>query len=482
MGPEDRRRNIERLRTETFDVLIVGGGINGAGVARDLVLRAEDAGLPLRVALVEQRHFASGTSGKNSQLIHGGLRYLKYLEFGLVRESLRERKLLLLMAPHLIEPLPFLLPMYGWRRRLFYEVGLRLYDALAGTARVGERRSLSRQEVALLEPDLAQEGLAGGAIFYDCRVQAARFVLENLFDAARHGAVIANYVRAGEQRRLGGLWRVTLTEMLTGDSFETRARCLVDARGPWRQAGVRLVRGSHLVFPKISSGERAIAHFDAQGRIIFFIPWGAHRQLTLVGTTDVDHTMGPDEVHICKEEWEYLRGTVRRLFPHSARLEPVSAYSSLRPLAAGGKGSPTAASREHRIWASPEGIIHITGGKYTTYRVMSEQAADLVCRRVAPALAGRHVTEDATLPPPAEPRIEDLPVEEQAARAVGCEMAQRLADLLFVSTYLGYERRWDRDSLEPYAAAMGRLLKWDAARLEEEIALTLRLAGRGPRS
>ncbi|MCS6954055.1 MAG: glycerol-3-phosphate dehydrogenase/oxidase [Bryobacterales bacterium] len=481
MGPEDRRRNIERLRTETFDVLILGGGINGAGVARDLVLRAEDAGLPLSVALVEQRQFASGTSGKNSQLIHGGLRYLKYLEFGLVRESLRERRILLRMAPHLVEPLPFLLPMYGWGRRLFYEAGLRLYDALAGEARIGQRRSLSADEVAVLEPALAQRGLSGGAIFYDCRVQAARFVLENVFDAARHGAVVANYIRAGQRQRDGGLWRVALTETLTGEVFETRARFLVDARGPWGETGLRLVRGSHLVFPKITSGERAIAHFDAQGRIVFFIPWGAHRQLTLVGTTDVDHTAGPEQVWISAAERDYLLATVRAVLPQAAALAPVSGYSSLRPLVAGGDGSPTTATREHRIWASTEGLIHIAGGKYTTYRLMSEQAADLVCRSVAPTLARRHVTEDAPLPPPAGPRIEDLPVPQQAARAVGCEMAQRLVDLLFVSTYAGYERQWDPESLEPYAAAMAGLLQWDARRREEEITLALRLADWGPR-
>jgi glycerol-3-phosphate dehydrogenase len=481
MGPEDRRRNIERLKKEALDVLILGGGINGAGVARDLMLRAAAKGVPLNVGLVEQRHFASGTSSKNSQLIHGGLRYLKYLKFRLVRESLSERQRLLRMAPHLVAPLPFLLPMYGWRRRLFYEAGLRLYDALAGAARVGERRSLSADEVRALEPELLRDGLAGGAIFYDCRVHAARFVLENVLDAARRGAAVANYVRAGDFRREGPLWRVALTEMLSGERFETRARLMVDARGPWSGEGVRLVRGSHLVFPSITSGRRAIAHFDEQGRILFFIPWGARGQLTLVGTTDVEHTTGPEEVRISAEEWEYLTAAVRRLFPRAAGCAPVSAYSSLRPLVARGRGSPTAASREHRIWASPEDLIHIAGGKYTTYRLMSQQAADLVCRRVAPSLAGLHVTEDAPLPPPLSPPIDELPREQQVERAVACEMAQRLVDLLFVSTYAGYERRWDRASLEPWAEAMGRRLGWDAQRTDDEIALALRLANMGLR-
>src|SRR5260370_641216 len=189
-----RGEQLDRLREAQLDVLIVGGGINGAGVLRDLALRASDRSVPLRLGLIEQKHFGSGTSGKNSQLIHGGLRYLKYLQFQLVRESLRERSILLKVAPQFVKPLPFLLPMYGAKSRLLYGTGLRLYDWLAGSEAIGPHRLISQQEVAKIEPDLCRDRLAAAAIFYDCGVPSARFVVENVFDAIAHGAIAANYV------------------------------------------------------------------------------------------------------------------------------------------------------------------------------------------------------------------------------------------------------------------------------------------------
>ena len=479
VGPQARRRNIEDLRTGSLDVLVIGGGINGAAVTRDLALRSDHAGAGLRIGLVEQCHFASGTSGKNSQLIHGGLRYLKYFQFGMVRESLRERALLLRLAPHLVEPLPLLIPMFSSFDRFYYGAGLCLYDLLAGSRNISKHRRLSLPAVAGLEPGLSHEGLSGGAIFFDCRVHSARLVLENVLDAARLGAIIANYLRAVDLRRESGRWRVSIEDALSGERFEATAREIVDAAGPWSTgAPLRLVRGSHLILPRITTGERAIAHFDENGRVVFLIPWGSHNQLTLVGTTDVDHESGPDDVEISPEERAYLLRIVRKLFPGAAGLEPVSTFSSLRPLLRDGSGSPVAASREYRIWRSDDGVVRIAGGKYTTYRCMSEQAADLVLRNIAPELARLHVTAEVPFPPPEGHRIEDLPVDGQASLVVNCEMAQRLPDLLFVSTYLGYERIWDRAALRPFAEAMALHLGWDERRVQEEIDLVLRLCGR----
>jgi len=415
-------------------------------------------------------------------LIHGGLRYLKYFQFRLVRESLRERATLLRLAPHLVEPLPFLIPMYGRLDRLVYGTGLRLYDLLAGSRNVGRHRRLDASEVASAEPGIRQEGLSGGAIFYDCRIHSARFVLENVIDAARNGVIAANYVRAGDHVRDGAGWRVTLSDRLSGASFEARARKIVDARGPWSdESALRIVRGSHLVFPRFTSGDRAIAHFDEAGRIVFFIPWGSRNQLTLIGTTDVDHDGSPDEVRISSDEVGYLRDVAGRLFPASKSLCPVSSFSSLRPLLPGESGSPTAASREHRIWNSPDGILRIAGGKYTIYRLMSEQAADAVCAEIAPQLSAVHLTDEMPLEPALGPRIEDLPLEAQVAQAVNREMAQRLADFLFVSTYLGYGHSWDASALRPYADAMANLLGWDPGRSDQEIALALEIVGQGAR-
>ncbi len=492
---QSRARNLDRLRRERFDVLILGGGINGAGIARDLAMRG------VSVALVEQRHFASGTSGKNSQLIHGGLRYLKQLQIHLVRESLRERATLLHLAPHLVTPQAFLMPMYGWPARIFYGSGLAIYDRLAGKSNIGRHRVLPSAEVAQLEPGMACQGLTHGAIFYDCQVQSARFVLENIWDAARLGAAVVNYAQA---QRLGG---VTVTDSLSGESFRVRADTIIDATGAWAD-GLRLVRGSHIVIPRVNTSDNAIAYFEESGRIIFVIPWGSARQLSLVGTTDVDHTGGPDDVRISPQETEYLLGIVRRLFPSARDTAPLSTFSALRPLVRSGALSATKASREHRIWKAADGVIHVAGGKYTTYRAMSEEAADLISQAPsktastplggntrehidellasAAALAARHalspeeithIVRDygvqapnvlAGLPENAPSGLTRLECA-QISFAVEHEMAQNLTDVMFVSTYWGHERQWTPENLLPFAREMGRLLRWDDRQTDAEI-------------
>ena len=451
-----RNEQFEHLKAAPLDVLIVGGGINGAGILRDLALRANHSGHRLRLGLIEKAHFASGTSGKNSQLIHGGLRYLKYLQFHLVREALRERSILLRTAPQFVQPLQFLLPMYGLKSRLVYPTGLWLYDRMAGSHAIAPHRMIGTDEVARIEPGLTRSGLSGAALFYDAAVSSARFVVENVLDAIAHGAFAANYVHAETwNRNAGGNWGVSCHDTLTGGEFELEARKLVDARGPWMDGNaVRLVRGSHIVLPRISSPDHAIAHFEPDGAIVFLIPWGSQRQLTLVGTTDEDQTGSPDQVHVSQTELHYLLGIVKKLFPGQSNAVPVSAFSSLRPLVRSG-GSATSVSRDHKIWNSSDGVLHIAGGKYTTYRLMSEEAADLVCREIAPALAPLHRTAETPFP--------------QRELAIGDGMEQHLRDYLFVSTYLGYESRWDAESLLPYARALGEKLGWDDTRMRDEV-------------
>jgi len=455
-GLDARRAQIEHLKKAPLDVLVLGGGINGAGVLRDLALRAEHSGARLRVGLVEKGHFASGTSGKNSHLIHGGLRYLKYLQFHLVRESLRERSILLKIAPQFVRPLQFLLPMYGLKPRLMYSTGLWLYDLLAGSDGIGQHRAISREEVARIEPGLTLEGLSAAALFYDGAVDSARFVVENVLDAIAHGGFAANYVRAARwQRGVSGNWRVECEDKLDGGLFEIEARKLVDARGAWMDGtALRLVRGSHIVIPRVGSTAHAIAHFEPTGRIVFLIPWGDQKQLTLVGTTDEDHQGSPDDVHISPAEREYLIGVVRKLFPQQRDVAPISTFSSLRPLVRDG-GSAASVSRDHKIWNAPDGVLHIAGGKYTTYRLMSEEAADLACSEVAPQLTEVHRTAITQFP--------------EVERSIGDAMEQHVSDYLFVSTYLGYERRWDAESLMPYANALGAKRNWDERRVEAEV-------------
>ena len=433
---------------------------------RDLALRARSSSTPLRILLVDQNHFASGASGKNSHLIHGGLRYLKHFELHLVRESLRERATLLSLAPHLVEPLPLLIPFFSYTDRLIYSAGIALYSLLAGKRKIGSVRHLSARQASVIEPALDRHGLRGGAIYYDCRVDSARFVLENLQDAYSNGARLANYMRAESyKKRADGWWQVELLDRMNGERFAIRAHKIVDTMGAWsgETDNLRLVRGSHIVIPRLNASENAVAFFGQDGRIVFMIPWGAGQRVTLVGTTDIDHQAGPDHVTISREEIAYLQHVVKRLFP-DADSKPIAAFSSLRPLVRDSSDSATNTSREHRIWNSGDGILHVSGGKYTTYRLMSEEATDLVAREIAPPLERLHMTALTPLAAPVRPDDSAM-----IRFAVEEEMAQTLRDLLYVSTYWGYERSWTRNSLRPYAAVMAERLGWSAAKIEQEI-------------
>lgn len=522
-APDLRSRSLAAMRDSTVDVLIIGGGINGAGIARDLCLRQHPM-TALRVAVVEQKQFATGTSGKNSQLIHGGLRYLKYLKMALVKESLKERATLRRIAPHLVEPLTLLMPIYSRLDKMKYMMGLSMYDQLAGDDNIGKHREVSRTEIEGLEPLMNFNGLVGGALFYDCSVHSARLVLENLFDAASHGALVANYVRAEPvQKESDGSWRVRLDDVITGHRMYTSARKVVDATGAWSQppsAAPRLVRGSHLILPRLNNEEHAIAYFADDGRIIFFIPWGRDRQLTLVGTTDVDHKDGPDNARMSLQEMNYLIGIVKRMYPRAGDVTPISAFSSLRPLVSDGSASATAASREHKIFNTPDGILRIQGGKYTTYRSMSEEACDLIAKEMAPEYSGVHKTAAEPLSGNSGkalstlasevPRLADqyrlpqaevehlireygvhlpellaiMPGEDygeiprvecgKMAFAIHHEMAYHLSDYMFVSSYRGYETAWDAEQLERYAYLMGAWLHWDEARQSQEVQSVLK--------
>ncbi|MEP7363619.1 MAG: glycerol-3-phosphate dehydrogenase/oxidase [Acidobacteriota bacterium] len=519
---DSRAEHFQRMKQASkqspFDVLVLGGGINGAGILRDLSLRASDAKKPLRLGLVEKRHFASGTSSRNSQLLHGGLRYLKNFEFGLVKEALHERSALKRIAPHLVDPLPFLIPFHRAFDKVFYGSGLVLYDLLAGAENVGKRQFLSKEEALELEPGLASDELRSAGVYYDCKVNSARMVLENIFDSARSGATTVNYTEALDWRLDGDTFRVRVREQFSGEEFAIHARRLVDARGPWDDDGkLRLVRGSHLIYPKLSASDHAIAHFHTDGRIFFVIPWGPNNTRSLVGTTDADHAGNADDVHISADEVRYIREVAAAVFPHSRDIDPIAAYSSLRPLVKTGQQSATKTSREHKIFEEPAGVVRITGGKYTTYRVMSAEAADLAwpelagtCRTAEVALGGNSLEAygaveeqvDVTAARTAIYRsdvamitklfgvqaphvVERAPSEgssdERALTAVldwtlDHELIQRMPDFLFVSTYLGHEERWDERLLSHLAADMGTRLGWDKKRQREEVELTLRIA------
>lgn len=421
--------SIEELAGQHFDAVIVGGGINGAGLARDLALRAHVSGQALRVLLLEKNFWGAGTSGKNSHLIHGGLRYLKYFDFGLVSEALRERALLLKLAPDAVRPLRFELTAESLFDRAFYGVGIALYDFLAGKNRIG------------------QSTYFGGRLAYwDAASDSAALVIDNVRDARHYGATCVS----GR-----GVKRMWADGVELDNGVRVKAGCVVDARGPWMGGeNMRLVRGSHIVLPRLYEGDHAIAHFHKDGRIIFFIPWGDLERVTLVGTTDADHAESPDAVEISWSETEYLRGIAEQLFPASAKMPIVGTFSSLRPLLAATGKSASATSREHQIGFRADGVLAIQGGKYTTYRSMAEEAGDLVCGKIAPddGLAALHPTRERAFAVPTRRPVGIEARIEWAKREEGCPS---LEAFLTCSTNWAWQKRWTLEELAPIAAAFG---------------------------
>ena len=386
-----RRDALAALGRDTLDVLVVGGGINGAGITRDAAMRG------LRVALVERGDLASGTSSRSSKLIHGGLRYLEQGDVRLVLEAVRERERLQRLAPHLVRPQEFVFPLYrgGPLGPLKLAAGLWAYDLLAGFWNVRWHRMLSPKAVAEAEPALLRDGLCGAGQYWDCRTDDARLVLETALSAAAEGALIVSYAEvAGFVKEGGRIVGARVVDRLGRGEVAARARVVVNAAGPWVDRVValdapetpprlRLTKGVHVVVPHERVGNRAAVVLSAVAdrRVMFVIPWGAH---TLVGTTDTDHPDGPDVPPAVEpSDVAYLLDTVNHYFP-AARLAPgdvVSAFAGLRPLIAPrGKAtmSPSAVSREEEVFSSASGLISIAGGKLTTYRLVAKTVVDRV--------------------------------------------------------------------------------------------------------
>ncbi len=375
-----------------FDVVVIGGGMAGAGVARDLALRGAS------VALFEKGDFASGTSSKSSKLIHGGLRYLELGDFKLVRESLRERKTLERVAPHLVRPLPFLVPVYRGSRRglILVRLGMWLYDLLTPGKATERYRVLRPVDTLALEPNIRAEDLKGaGYYFDDLLLYPERMCLENVLSAARHGARVHNYCQVEEfVKGPRGPDGVRVRDLLTDQVFTVRASVVVNASGPWvdrvrELAGltksvprvVRTTKGIHCLLPRLT--ERAVyLSSDSDERMIFVIPW---RDFSLVGTTDNDFEGDPDRLWATRAEVEYLLEAVRRVLPDPrVSLDHVAyTYSGVRPLAFD-DGAPTKVSRDHRVVVEGlEGrLISITGTKLTCFRSLAEEVGDLVTARL----------------------------------------------------------------------------------------------------
>jgi glycerol-3-phosphate dehydrogenase len=379
-----RAANLARMAEDRFDVLVIGGGITGVGIALDAAARG------FSVALVEKDDFASGTSGRSSRLIHGGFRYLEHREFGLVHESLRERKILLRLAPHLVRPIPMYMLVNSLPDRALYRLGLAGYDLLAAGRNVGLHRSARAEQVRAAVPGLG--GRSRGFRIFECQTDDARLTIEVARAAQACGAVLANHARV--EGLLGGtrVEGAAAVDEMTGQRFEIRARATVNACGVWADrvrdlaaaGGERLVpsKGVHLVFAPgtVRTKVGMVAPSAAQdGRFVFVIPW---EDRVYAGTTDTAYSGDLEDPAVDDSDREYILSAVARYFPAVTDRDVVASWAGLRPLLSHGHASADVRtpdlSRRHAVFEDPPGLFTITGGKLTTYRAMAEDLVDRI--------------------------------------------------------------------------------------------------------
>ena len=400
IGPQTRAENIERLARESFDVCVIGGGVTGAGVALDAASRS------LSVALVEKGDFASGTSGKSSKMIHGGLRYLAQYDFGLTWESSRERDLLRRLAPHLVRPLEFLFPAYkkGFTTR-FARIGLTMYDIAAGGRGFHRHQRARSSDIARFAPSLDPKRVVAAWTYWDASTDDARLVFELIRTAHRFGAVAVNHARVdGLDTSGGNLVAANVTDVLGGASMTVRARAFVNAAGVWaHEVGsleanavvptLRPAKGIHLVVPAgkvpIEAGV-VVPSVAKDGRSMFAVPWGPN---TVLGTTDSAYDGSIESPAVDDDDVRYMLSAVNWSLGLDVKpSDVVAAWAGLRPLLAAADGAATRTadlSRKQYLSVSGAGLVTITGGKMTTYRRMAADAVDLVCKRLGVSARSR---------------------------------------------------------------------------------------------
>ena len=490
---------LHRLRREVFDILVVGGGITGAGIARDAALRG------LKVALVERGDFAIGTSSRSTKLIHGGLRYLEMGDVGLVFEAVRERQRLLQLAPHLARPQSFVLPVVEHSKHGVFalDVGLTLYDMLASFAGVMPHRALRKKALLRLEPLLKGEGLSGGARYFDATTDDARLVMANIRGALQASAVPLSRVSFLEPTlKDGRLVGAKLQDELSGERMPVAARVVIAAAGAWTDAFMRTwqtatgstghapptlrpSKGVHVVVPRerlpLQHAVTMTSHLD--GRVVFALPWP---HATVLGTTDTAYDGPLDEPGCTWQDADYLvqtaNGCLDAVGGPLAVSDIVSTWAGIRPLVAQAAASSYKTSREHVIAGDPRGLVTIAGGKLTTYRVMAEQTVDAALKLLLPAqVAELKPCVTTTLPLPGADNLPSLlrPIETLAA-----QLAQE-ADL-DLATAQHFALRYGSDSqavltcCRQEADGLGRVLpelpwRWGelAWLVREEMALNL---------
>lgn len=476
------RRRLSDLTSQEWDVVVIGGGILGAGIARDAALRG------LSVALVEQADFGSGTSSRSTKLAHGGFRYLEQGQLRLVAEACRERERLLRLAPHLVHSLSFLLPVYRGDPRPLWKIriGMTLYRWLAGRRAGGEHRTLSPQEARQAEPALSMDGLLGAVAFHDCQMDDARLCLETILDAMRLGAACANYCRVtGIEKWREQVTRVTVRDEIAGGEFSLRGRAFVNAAGPWVDRILGLLpdghsdfalsptKGVHLVLPPVLHGHGLYFQSRRDDRMVFLLPYG---EATLLGTTDTNYTADPADATADQADVDYLFERLREVLPDTGwgSRDVITSFAGVRPLLRASRSAPSHRPREHRISQHGDNLVTIAGGKYTTYRAISEQVVDAVARsqhwRLRPCQTAEAPLVDRR-PHRNTPLLCTAPRVSESDIAHACqeELAVTLEDVMRRRTRLALSAAGGPAYAEKVAGIMARELHWSAAEQQRQL-------------
>lgn len=476
--------SLERLTEEVLDVLVVGGGIVGAGVARDAALRG------LRTAVIDQSDFASGTSSRSSRLLHGGIRYLAQGRVGLVWEASREKCTIGHIAPHLAESLAFIFPTRRgtpWTK-LKMGLGVKVYDLLCGLRNYGPSRILGPRATLNLLPALETDSLTGSVRYFDALTNDARLVIDTLRSAAAAGAKAQNYLRLVIAEPVNGVWLCELADAESGRRFRVEAKTVVNATGPWSdrlpnsKTSLRLTKGVHLVIERNRLPVPDAVVIADGPRILFAIPWG---ERVILGTTDTDYSGPLDNPPCDLADTSYVLDAVNGAFPCTRLTEAdvISVWSGLRPLVADPHGNPSDISRRHEVVMSHAGWWDVTGGKLTTYRLMAEETVDGIVDYIGVAAKK---CETADRPLVAVSSVQDIsgilpPEVTAAAVAHYChqEWVRHLDDLMIRRTSWRYYYREHMEIAGRVSDWMAAELDWDANRQQQELARYRQITGAG---
>lgn len=481
MNPPYQRRQqaIAALVEAPLDLLVIGGGIVGSGVARDAAMRG------LRVGLVDQHDFASGTSSRSSRLLHGGIRYLAQGRMGLVHEASVEKKIIHQIAPHLAEPLAFLFPTYRKNKNWVLwqlKIGVKIYDLLCSGKNLGKSSWLNTNETLQKIPGLSSNGLTGAVRYFDGLTNDARLVIDTLRSAAHHGAIVLNYCRFADATRRE-IWECELIDALMDKKLSVRARTIVNATGPWAdglphsRVKLRLAKGIHLVVDRSRISVPDTVVMTEGKRILFAIPWGDR---TIIGTTDTDYKDSLERVFANPSDIRYVLEVTNHFFPnaHLAEKDVISSWAGVRPLIADPHGSPSDISRSHEIRNPELGWWDVAGGKLTTYRLMAEQTVDQIVHALKQERPQQNVSPCRTAQEPLLPHTETegisgiLPpkfTRDTVKHFCENEWAIHLDDLMVRRTSWHYYYTDAASRAAQAASWMGEFLNWSETACAKEI-------------